>query len=79
MRGIHLAIVTDNKEDGKDNPGYRIKVKYPWLPESEQTFWARISVPMGGKVRGTYFLPEKADQVLVVFEHGLIDRPIIVG
>ncbi|MBA2543058.1 MAG: hypothetical protein H0V17_25680, partial [Deltaproteobacteria bacterium] len=78
IRGIQLAIAVDNKEDA-DNPGFRCKVKYPWLAESEQTFWARIAVPMGGKERGTYFLPEKDDQLLVVFEHGAIDRPIIIG
>ena len=62
-----------------DNPGYRVKVKYPWLTEQEKTYWARIAVPMGGNERGTYFLPEVDDQVLVVFEHGDINRPIVIG
>ena len=78
MRGPRLAIVVDNKE-GSDNPGFRVKVKYPWLSEQEQSFWARIAVPMGGKERGTYFLPEMDDQVVVVFEHGDIHKPIIIG
>ncbi|MDQ3299608.1 MAG: phage baseplate assembly protein V, partial [Myxococcota bacterium] len=78
MRGVYLAIVVDNKE-GADNPGYRVKVKYPWMSEQEQTFWARIATPMGGKDRGTYFLPEIEDQLLVVFEHGDINRPIVIG
>src|SRR5262249_14292035 len=29
--------------------------------------------------RGTYVLPEIDDQVLVVFEHGDINRPIVIG
>jgi uncharacterized protein involved in type VI secretion and phage assembly len=78
LRGVHLAIVVDNK-DGGGNPGYRVKVKYPWLNEQDQTSWARIAVPMGGKERGTYFLPEVDDQVLLVFEHGDINRPIVIG
>jgi phage baseplate assembly protein gpV len=78
IRGVQLAIVVDNK-DGGDNPGYRVKVKFPWLDEQETSFWARIAVPMGGADRGTYVLPEIDDQVLVVFEHGDIDRPIVVG
>ncbi|MDQ3370030.1 MAG: phage baseplate assembly protein V, partial [Myxococcota bacterium] len=78
MRGVYLAIVCDNQE-GDGNPGYRVKVKYPWMNEQEQTFWARIATPMGGKERGTYFLPEVDDQLLVVFEHGDIHRPIVIG
>ena len=34
---------------------------------------------MGGADRGTYFLPEVDDQLLVVFEHGDVDRPIVIG
>ena len=78
VRGVQLAIVVDNK-DGEGNPGYRVKLKFPWLSEQESTFWARIAVPMGGAGRGTYMLPEIDDQVLVVFEHGDIGRPIVVG
>src|ERR1043166_1065056 len=78
IRGVQLAIVVDNK-DGEGNPGYRVKVKFPWLSEQDTTFWARIAVPMAGADRGSYVLPESDDQVLVVFEHGDIDRPIVVG
>jgi phage baseplate assembly protein gpV len=78
IRGVQSAIVVDNK-DGADNPGYRVKLKFPWLNEQETTFWARIAIPMGGPSRGTYVLPEIEDQVLVVFEHGDINRPIVIG
>lgn len=78
IRGVQLALVVDNK-DGAGNPGYRVKLKFPWLNEQETTFWARIAVPMAGSGRGTYVLPEIDDQVLVVFEHGDIARPIVIG
>lgn len=78
IRGVWPAIITDNK-DGDGNPGCRVKVKFPWLSEQETTFWARIAVPMAGPGRGTYVLPEIDDQVLVVFEHGDINRPIVIG
>src|SRR5262245_56356790 len=78
IRGVHLAIVVDNN-DGEGNPGYRVKVKFPWLNEQETSYWARIAVPMGGSGRGTYVLPEIDDQVLVVFEHADINRPMVVG
>jgi phage baseplate assembly protein gpV len=76
--GVRLAIVVDNK-DGEGNPGFRVKLKLPWLSEQDTTCWARIAIPMGGSGRGTYVLPEIDDQVLVVFEHGDIDRPIVIG
>src|SRR5207302_6351495 len=78
MRGVHLAIVVDNTE-GEGNPGHRVKVKFPWMNDEESTFYARIAMPMAGDQRGTYFLPDKDDQLLCVFEHGEIDRPIIIG
>src|SRR5689334_11111979 len=77
-RGVWPALVVDNK-DGADHRGYRVKVKFPWLSEQDTTFWARIAVPMAGSDRGTYVLPEVDDQVLVVFEHGDINRPIVIG
>ena len=32
-----------------------------------------------GPESGTFFLPAVGDEVLVGFEHGLIDRPMVVG
>jgi phage baseplate assembly protein gpV len=78
IRGVQLATVVDNK-DGEGNPGFRVKLKFSWLNEQESTFWARIALPMAGPDRGTYVLPEIDDQVLVVFEHGNINRPIVIG
>ena len=77
LRGVHLAIVVVNRE-GDGNPGYRVKVQLPWL-STDNTHWARIAVPMAGVGRGSYCLPEPGDQVLVVFEHGEISRPIVIG
>src|SRR6185436_19206193 len=76
--GAHLAIVVENTE-GEDNPGYRVKVKYPWMNEEEKSFWARFALPMAGKDRGVYMLPEVDDQLLVVFQDGDINKPIVIG
>jgi uncharacterized protein involved in type VI secretion and phage assembly len=78
IRGVHMGLVVDNV-DGNGNPGYRVKVKFPWLNDQEATYWARIAVPMAGPERGTYVLPEIDDQVLVVFEHADMERPIVIG
>jgi uncharacterized protein involved in type VI secretion and phage assembly len=81
LRGVYLAIVTANTDNGGDSK-YQVKVKFPWLPSSsgqEETHFARIAIPMSGASRGSYFLPEVDDQVLVVFEHGFIEKPIVIG
>ena len=41
--------------------------------------WARVAMPSSGEEWGHYFLPEVGDQVLVVFDQGIIDRPYVIG
>jgi len=74
--GPVVGVVTNNQDP--DNLG-RVKVRFPWLSESEESHWARLAVPMGGKERGTYFLPEVDDEVLVAFEHGDPRFPYVLG
>ena len=75
-RGVVVGIATNNN----DPQGLgRVKVKFPWLAEDEESAWARIASPMAGQGRGFYFLPEVNDEVLLAFEHGNIHRPYILG
>ena len=74
--GVTIGIVTNNKDE--DGLG-RIKVKFPLLSETDESYWARVLSPMAGKERGLYCLPEIEDEVLVAFENGMIDRPYILG
>lgn len=57
----------------------RVKVKFPWLADDQESHWARIATPMTGKGRGAHFLPEVDDEVLVAFEHGDINAPYVIG
>lgn len=76
MYGVVIGIVTNNQ----DNQGLgRVKVKFPWLSDADESHWARIAAPMAGKERGIYFLPEVDDEVLVVFEHGDVRFPYVIG
>ena len=74
--GVVSAIVTNN--NAPDDWG-QVKVKFPWLDETQESFWARLSGPGFGKERGIYFLPEVNDEVLVAFEQGDFNRPYILG
>lgn len=76
IRGVHLAIVVENKDETRP---FLVKLKFPWLPGDDKTYWARVVMPMCGPERGTYLLPEVDDQVLVVFVHGEIERPVVIG
>lgn len=74
--GIALALVTNNK----DPQGLgRVKVKYPWREDGQDSTWARIAFPMAGNDRGMHFLPEVGDEVLVAFDKGNIDHPYVLG
>lgn len=81
--GVVIGIVTDNHHpDGE----YRVKVKFPWIRSTdvgdEEDFlstWARITTLMAGPSRGMYCLPEPDDEVLVMFEHGDVRRPVVIG
>ncbi|MFA5625086.1 MAG: phage baseplate assembly protein V [Bradymonadales bacterium] len=89
MQGGMIAVVVDNV-DPEDR--YRVRVSYPWLADqyakgttsdgSEsvvQSFWARISSMMTGSEMGSVWLPEIDDEVMVIFEEGDFERPVIVG
>jgi len=74
--GLTVGIVTNNQDP--DNLG-RVKVRFPWLSDEEESHWARVLSPMAGKERGIYFLPEVEDEVLVAFEHGMMEFPYVLG
>lgn len=74
--GMVVGLVTNNRDP--QNLG-RVKVKLPWLSDSDESTWARLAAPMGGNGRGFFYLPEINDEVLLGFEHGSINHPYILG
>jgi uncharacterized protein involved in type VI secretion and phage assembly len=74
--GVVVGIVTNNKDD--EGMG-RVKVKFPWLSDQDESWWARVATMMAGSKRGSYFLPEVNDEVLIAFEHGDVRFPYVVG
>ena len=74
--GVVVGVVTNNQDPEELG---RVKVKFPWLSDADESDWARIATPMAGNEKGIYFLPEVDDEVLVVFEHGDLRFPYIIG
>ncbi|HEX5749543.1 MAG TPA: phage baseplate assembly protein V [Archangium sp.] len=79
MYGLYPALVTDVKDP--DNQG-RVKVVLPWAPDTagaRYEAWARLVTFMAGNNRGSWFIPDVNDEVLVGFEAGDPRRPYVLG
>jgi len=74
--GIVVGIVSDVKDPLKQG---RVKLSLPWLDPDHTTNWARVVTAGAGKDRGLLVLPEVGDEVAVMFEHGNIEFPYVLG
>ena len=77
--GVYSAIVSDIKDP--DGQG-RVKVRLPWAQDTRSNgyeVWARLATLMAGNRRGSWFIPDVNDEVLVAFEGGNAAHPFVVG
>ncbi len=75
--GVVTALVVDVEDP---TGAGRVRLRYPWLSEDPtDSGWAPIAKPMAGKDRGYHYLPEVDDEVLVAFEHGDVNHPMVLG
>ena len=62
----------------QDHPGM-VKVKIHMEEKDENlTGWIPVAMPYGGPKYGFYFLPEIDDEVVVVYDHGADECPVVV-
>jgi type VI secretion system secreted protein VgrG len=61
----------------------RVKVQFRWDRQGQHNLksscWLRVSQPWAGKGFGSIHLPRVGQEVVVAFEEGDPDRPIIIG
>lgn len=79
MFGVYPALVTDVADP--DAQG-RVKVKLPWVGEEDgesAQAWARVATLMAGPGRGTWFIPDVDDEVLISFMAGDPRHPVVIG
>ncbi len=75
--GVVIGEVVNNYDD--KFPGRVCVNLHTRDKDANEMKWARMAMPSAGAEWGHYFLPEIGDQVLVVFEEGIIDRPYVIG
>jgi type VI secretion system secreted protein VgrG len=89
ISGIQTATVTG--PSGQDTSGQeifcdkygRVKVQFHWDREGkldgDSSCWVRVSQLWAGKGWGSFFWPRYGHEVVVAFEEGDPDQPVIVG
>jgi uncharacterized protein involved in type VI secretion and phage assembly len=79
LQGVYTASVLDNR----DPEGLaRVLVRVSGVDDASATrggAWARVATMMAGQNRGTFFVPEVGDEVLVAFERGDVRTPYVIG
>ncbi len=77
ISGLHVAKVTAIHDDPLGEN--RIKVKLPLISTEEEGTWARITTLDAGNNRGSFFMPEIDDEVIVGFLNDDPRNPIVIG
>ncbi len=75
--GLQIGIVTqlESDPDGEN----RILVRMPVISADEQGIWARVSTLDAGNERGSFFLPEIGDEVIVGFLNADPRKAVVLG
>ena len=84
VEGTQTAVVVGNPGDEIFTDKYsRVKVQLPWdrqgQHDANSSCWARVGTLWAGKQWGMIHIPRVGQEVIVAFEEGDPDRPIIVG
>ncbi|MCB8982891.1 MAG: VgrG-related protein [Ardenticatenaceae bacterium] len=74
--GVVTAVVTNSDDPQKWG---RVKVKFPWMADDAESDWARVVSAGAGPEAGFFNMPDVGDEVLVAFEHGEFNRPLVLG
>ena len=60
----------------------RVRVRFQWgvaQAQDAESGWVRVSTPYSGAGKGQLFTPEVGSQVLVGYEQGLAEFPLVLG
>lgn len=77
VSGLQIGVVSQLEED--PNGENRILVKIPIFNQDEQGIWTRVATLDAGENRGSFFLPEIGDEVIVGFINDDPNHAVILG
>src|SRR5216683_3182050 len=83
-QGTQTAVVVGPAGDEIFTDKYsRVKVQFHWDAEgknnADSACWCRVGTPWAGKQWGMIHIPRIGQEVIIAFEEGDPDKPIIVG
>jgi len=78
LQGVHSASVVNNR-DPEGLGRVLVRVAHVSDPTGTTDLWARVATLMAGRNRGTWFIPEVGDEVLVAFEREDLRFPYVLG
>jgi phage baseplate assembly protein V len=70
---VYKGVVVEPRDPKRRG---RVRVS---VPELDNEVWARRATLDAGHERGTWFVPDAGDEVLVAFENGDARKPIVIG
>ena len=76
VQGLQTGIITDIIDVDGD---FRIKLRLPMVDNQEDGVFARLATLDAGNKRGTFFMPEISDEVVVGFMNNDPNQPVILG
>jgi Rhs element Vgr protein len=76
MQGLQIGIITDIIDSDGD---FRVKLRLPIVDEKQEGVFARIATLDAGNNRGTFFMPEINDEVVVGFMNNDPNQPVVLG
>lgn len=77
VSGLQIGLVSQLESDPDSE--CRILVRLPIINPDEQGIWARVATLDAGDERGSFFLPEVGDEVIVGFLNDDPRQPVVLG
>ncbi len=74
--GLLSGVVTNNNDPSGLG---RVRVSLDWLDAQCETDFCPVISPTAGSGRGMQVIPEVGDRVMLAFENGSPERPVVVG
>ena len=76
--GYLARVVSLDDPEGLNRVQVRL-IAFDGIDDQDAPLWARVVAPFAGQNRGTFFMPDVDDEVLVVFTNGDARFPLVIG